>query len=179
MPIRNCTLPALAALAAMAASAAFVQTVAGATIPTRADFRVGATVQNGCLVSTAPAQVTGVVFGQIVFSGISALVTGAQTVAVGAAAQLQCTTGANVRLTLDGGQHAFGTQRRLSNGTAFLPYTVSLTTAGNLPLLPGVEVGIAIGATPQALPLQASILLPGTGLPAGLYTDTVQVTVEW
>ena len=177
MPIRP--LASVASLFALAASAGFMQTVAGATIPTKADFVVGATIQNGCLVSAAPAQTTGVVFGQITFSGVSALVVSAQTVALGAAAQLQCTTGTSARLTLDGGQHASGTQRRLSNGTAFVPYAVSLTTAGNLPLLPGVEVGIAIGATPQTLPLQASILLPGTGLPAGLYTDTVQVTVAW
>ena len=176
MPIRPHT---LATLATLAASAAFVQTVAGATIPTKATFTVGATVQNGCLLSAAPTQTTGIVFGQISFSGMSALAVGTQTVALGASAQLQCTTGANVRLTLDAGQHALGLQRRLSNGTAFVPYALSLTTAGNPPVLPGSEIGIAIGATPQGLPLQASILLPGTGLPAGLYTDTVQVTVEW
>jgi spore coat protein U-like protein len=164
---------------ALVALATAARTVSGATIPTTASFTVGATVANGCLVSAAPAQVSGVLFGQFVFSSVSALATATQTITLGNAPLLQCTAGANLRLTLDAGQHAAGQQRRMSNGTAFLPYTVSLTSAGNTPVLPNAEIGIALGATPQPLPLQASIVLTGVAVPAGLYTDTVQVTLAW
>ena len=169
--------PTMAVVALALATAA--RTVCGATIPTTATFTVGATVANGCLVSAAPAQVSGLLFGQFVFTGVSALATSTQTITLGNTPLLQCTAGANVRLTLDAGQHPSGQQRRMSNGTAFLPYTVSLTTAGNTPVLPNADIGIALGATPQPLPLQASIVLTGVALPAGLYTDTVQVTLAW
>ncbi|MCZ2496907.1 fimbrial major subunit CsuA/B family protein [Xylophilus sp. Kf1] len=163
----------------IAGLALFAQTVAGATIATKASFTVGATVANGCLVSAAPEQTVGVVFGQFSFAGVSALSASDQTVALGASTVLRCTTGADVRLTLDGGQHFDGLLRRMSDGRSFMPYRVTLTTAGNAPVLPGIPVTIPIGATPQPLPLRASLLLSGSGLPAGTYTDTVQVTVSW
>ena len=175
MPTR---LPSTTAVVALALATA-ARTVAGATIPTTASFTVGATVANGCLVGAAPAQVSGVLFGQFVFTGVSALATGTQVVALGNPALLQCTAGASAMLALDAGQHASGQQRRMSNGTAFLPYSVSLTTAGNAPVPPDTDIGIALGATPQPLPLQASLVLTGVALPAGFYTDTLRVTLSW
>ncbi len=155
-----------------------------ATIPTGARFSVGATVQNGCLVAGNPAQTAGLAFGQIGFGTWPALATGRQTAALGPAggsqALLQCTAGTTVQLLLDAGQHALGSQRRLANGAGyFLPYDLTLASTGNQPVLPNVAVGLALGATPQALPLQGSVVLPGTGVAAGTYTDTVQVTVSW
>ncbi|WPB56885.1 spore coat protein U domain-containing protein [Xylophilus sp. GOD-11R] len=158
--------------------------VPAATIPTSPTFSVGATVQNGCLVVGNPGQTTGLVFGQIGFGAFSALSAGLQTAALGPSggsqALLQCTAGTTVQLSIDGGLHAVGLQRRLANGNGFfVPYALTLTNIGNLPVLPNVPVGIALGATPQALPLQGTVLLPGLGLAAGIYTDTVQVTVSW
>lgn len=159
-------------------------TVPAATIPTTATFTVGATVQNGCLVAGNPTQTTGLVFGLLAFGSWSALTTGSQTVVLGPSggsqALLQCTAGTTVQLTLDGGLHALGAQRRLANGGGyFLPYTLSLTTSGNQPVLPNIPVGVALGTTAQALPLQGTVLMPGLGLGAGTYSDTVQVTVSW
>lgn len=155
-----------------------------ATIPTSATFAVGATVQNGCLVAGAPGQTSGLVFGALQFGSFSALSTGLQSTALGPSggsqALLQCTAGTTVQLTIDGGLHPLAGQRRLSNGNGFfLPYTLLLTTLGNLPVQPNLPIGVAIGSAPQPLPLQGSVLLPGLGVGAGTYSDTVQVTVSW
>lgn len=159
------------------------QTVAGAAVFPTAVFTVGATVQNGCVVTSAPTLDTGLAFGQINFGSFPALAGGNRSAALsmtgGVQALLLCTAGVNVRLTLDAGQHADGLQRRLSNGSRFLPYSLNLTSAGNPPVVPLVPIGISVGSTAQALPLQASITLPATGVAAGTYTDTVQVTVSW
>lgn len=176
--------PHLAAAALGVALACSCVTVPAATIPTTAVFSVGATVQNGCLVDGNPTQTTGLVFGLLAFGSWSALTTGSQTVVLGPAggsqALLQCTAGTTVQLTLDGGLHALGTQRRLANGGGyFLPYTLSLTTSGNQPVLPNTPIGMAMGSTAQPLPLQGTVVMPGLGLWAGTYSDTVQVTISW
>lgn len=159
------------------------QTVAGAAVFPTAVFTVGATVQNGCVVTSAPTQASGLAFGQISFGTFPALSGTSRTAALGvvsgAQALLLCTAGVNVMLTLDAGQHADGLQRRLSNGSRFLAYDMNLASAGNPPVLPMVPIGISVGTAAQALPLQASITLPSTGVAAGTYTDTVQVTVSW
>ena len=175
-------LPALRALLALGLGLSPALTPAPAA--TTATFAVGATVQNGCLVAGNPGQTAGVVFGQVSFGTFSALAAGLQTSGLGPAggsqALLQCTAGTNVQLTLDAGLHALGPQRRMANGSGyFLPYTLALTTLGNLPVVPNIPVSLSMGATAQPLPLQATVLLPGLGVAAGTYTDTVQVTVSW
>jgi len=171
-------------LAGLGASMAGVANAPAATIPTGATFAVGATVQNGCLVAGSPGQTTGLVFGALNFGSFSALSAGIQSAALGPSggsqALLQCTAGTSVQLTIDGGLHALSGQRRLSNGNGYyLPYSLVLSTLGNLPVTPGLPIGVNIGSTPQPLPLQGTVLLPGLGVAAGTYSDTVQVTVSW
>ncbi|QHI98979.1 fimbrial major subunit CsuA/B family protein [Xylophilus rhododendri] len=155
-----------------------------ATITPSPSFSVGATVQNGCVVSGNIGQTSGLVFGAINFGSFSALNTGLKTSALGPSggsqALLVCTAGTTAQLSIDAGLHAVGVQRRLANGSgAFVPYSISTTVGGNQPVLPGTQIGLALGTAAQALPLQGSLLLPGVGLPAGLYSDTVQVTLTW
>ena len=46
-------------------------------------------------------------------------------------------------------------------------------------LTPNISAGLTLGAAATALPLQGTVTFPGFGLPAGTYTDTVQVTLSW
>jgi spore coat protein U-like protein len=155
-----------------------------ATIPTMPTFTVGATVVSGCFVSGSPAATTNLVFGLLDFGVHPALTAGTQSVTAGAVggsqAMLQCTPGTTVQVSVDAGLHANGTQRRLATGSgAFAAYAVFLSTAPTVPLLPGVPASLVLGSTATALPLRGTVTYPGPGSPAGVYADTVQVTVSW
>lgn len=81
---------------------------------------------------------------------------------------------------MDAGQNAQGSQRRLSNSAGgYVPYTLALATAPATALVPNVPAGLTLGASAAALPFQGTATFPGFGLPAGTYTDTVQVTLSW
>ena len=131
-----------------------------------------------------PGQTVGMVFGSLQFGTHPAIRTGSQNTLLGSTgssqAMLQCSANTTMQLSLDGGQSPVAAQRRLSNGRgSFIPYTLALTTLSNVLLQPNVPVGVIMGSTPQMLPLQATVTLPGQGLPAGTYSDTVQVTLSW
>lgn len=153
-------------------------------IPTSASFAVNATVSTGCLVVSNPTQISGIQFGTLDFGSQSAVSGAAATAWLasggGSMAQVQCTSGAAVTITIDGGLHAQGTQRRLKYGTShYLPY--NLYTSGSMATsyAPGVGVPLdtTVGAT--ALPVYGRAVPPSSGLPAGQYTDTVQVILSW
>jgi spore coat protein U-like protein len=154
-----------------------------ATIPTTASFAVGATIASGCIVAGNPGQVTGLAFGQLSFGTYSAMATGSKSASLTSVANqalLQCTPGTAVQVTADAGLSAVGNQRRLAAGAGqYLPYSLFLTSNGSQPLTPGVAVGLTLGATATALPLTGTVILPGSGLAAGTYVDTVRVTLTW
>ncbi len=155
-----------------------------ATIPTTATLSVNATIVRGCLVSGATGQVTGVNFGTIDFGTHSAVRTGSETrlsgSGAGGQALIQCTPGTAVQVAADAGQNAQGSQRRLSNNAgAYVPYALALATAPATALVPNVPAGLTLGSSAAALLLQGTATFPGFGLPAGVYTDTVQVTLSW
>ncbi|CAM3793689.1 spore coat U domain-containing protein [Paracidovorax anthurii] len=155
-----------------------------ANIPTTATFSVNATIVRGCMVAGQAGQVTGVNFGTIDFGTHSAVRTGSETQFAGSGsgtqALIQCTPGTAVQVTADAGQHAQGAQRRLSNSAgAYVPYALALVAGTTAPLTPNVPASLTLGATATALPLQGTVTFPGFGLPAGSYTDTVQVTLSW
>ncbi|WP_052712053.1 spore coat protein U domain-containing protein [Paracidovorax citrulli] len=155
-----------------------------ATIPTTATLSVNAAIVRGCLVSGAPGQVTGVNFGTIDFGTHSAVRTGSEMRLAGSGAGgqalIQCTPGTAVQVAADAGQNAQGSQRRLSNNAgAYVPYALALATGPATALVPNVPAGLTLGASAAALPVQGTATFPGFGLPAGVYTDTVQVTLSW
>ncbi|MES2609620.1 MAG: spore coat protein U domain-containing protein [Pseudomonadota bacterium] len=155
-----------------------------ATAPTSPSFAVSASVVSGCIVSGNSAQVTGVPFGSVNFGAHPAtsagLVTAMASNDMGMQAKLVCTAGTTVQVSVNGGQNLQGAQRRLSNGAGqFIPYTLSLVAGTVSALAPNVPVGITMGTTPTALPIQGSMVLPGAAAMAGTYVDTVQVTVAW
>ena len=98
----------------------------------------------------------------------------------GSMAQVQCTPGAAVTVTLDGGLHAQGGQRRLKMGSNhYLPYRLYTSSAMATAFQPGVGVPMTAGAGAMNLPVYGVATPPGAGLPAGQYSDTVQVIFGW
>lgn len=173
-PLAAMALPLLCtSLAAMAA-----------TVPTNPSFAVNATIVNGCIVSGNSSQVTGVPFGSVNFGTHSAVSTGSVAAMasndMGMQAKLVCTAGTAAQVSVNGGLNLQGAQRRLSNGAGqFIPYTLSLVAGTVTALTPNVAVGITMGTTPTALPIRGNLVLPGSAAMAGIYADTVQVTVTW
>ncbi len=155
-----------------------------ASIPTTGSFAVNAAIVRGCVVAGGGGQTTGLDFGTLDFGTHSAVRVGTETRLAGSGsggqARIQCTPGTTVQVTVDAGQHALGPQRRLSNNAgAFVPYSLQLAATPAAALLPNVPAGLALEATAAALPLQGTVSFPGFGLPAGAYSDTVQVTLSW
>jgi len=155
-----------------------------ASIPTTGTFAVNAAIVRGCLVAGGAGQVAGLNFGTLDFGTHSAVRTGTETRLAGGGSGgqslIQCTPGTAVQVTADAGQHANGSQRRLSNNAgAFVPYSLQLAATPAAVLTPNISAGLTLGAAATALPLQGTVTFPGFGLPAGTYTDTVQVTLSW
>lgn len=156
---------------------------AATPIPTTALIAVSATITRGCQVSGNTGQTTGIAFGTLDFGRHSPVRTGTATVMAGGGsalqAQVQCTPGTTLQITAGSGLHANGTQRRLSNGAAFIPYVLTLVSGSNPALTPNVAASMTLGETPMALPVSGTATFPGSGLSAGYYTDTVQLTLAW
>ena len=153
-------------------------------IATNATFAVNATVQPGCMVVGNPVQTSGIAFGLLDFGTQSAVSGTVRTAALstggGTMAQVQCTPGAAVSVAIDAGLHAVGSQRRLKTTTNhYLPYSLFVSSAMTTPYQPGVSVPIAVGSSALNLPVYGVATPPATGLPAGQYTDTVQVVFSW
>lgn len=170
----------LAGLAALLAASAAV----AATIPTSPTFSVNASIVQGCIVFGGSSQTSGIPFGAINFGSHPALNTGVVNAMAGSSmgtqAQLVCTPGTTVQISVNGGLHPVGSQRRLSNGAGkYIPYSLSLMQGTPTALPPNAAVGITTDGTPTALPLRGTVALPGTGIAAGIYTDTLQVVVSW
>ncbi len=154
-----------------------------ASIPTTAPMLVTASVVRGCIVSGAPQQTANVPFGRIDFGTHPAVGAASITALAGGGglqARIECTPGTQASISANAGLHAQGTQRRLSNNAGqFIPYALALAGAATAPLPPNTVVDLPLGATATALPIVGTASLPGSGLAAGLYTDTVQVTLTW
>lgn len=161
-----------------------VEGQAATPTPSSASFPVSATVSSGCLVVGNPSQTTGVGFGKLDFgthpATLGGSVNASLSMSAGSMAQVQCTPGVTVTMTLDGGQNASGTQRRMKLGTGnYLPYVLYTAPGGTTPLMPGVGVSVNASSGPISLPVYGVATMPSTGLPAGQYSDTVQVLFSW
>lgn len=158
--------------------------MAATPIPTTASFAMNADVQSGCLVVGNPAQLSGVSFGTLDFGTHSAAgsgtVTASLSASAGTMAQIQCTPGAAVTVTMDGGLHPQGSQRRLKMGAnSYLPYALYISSGMTTAFQPGVGVSVDTSAGTITLPVYGVATMPSVGLPGGQYTDTVQVVFAW
>lgn len=179
----RCSVLMTTLLAATAVALSGADTARAATqVPGTANFLVSATVSSGCWVVGNLTQTSGIGFGRLDFGSHPAVQAGNYDAAIGLAAspaQVQCTPGATVTMTIDGGQNAQGSQRRMRYGSFYLPYTLTTQPGGGTVVAPGVGISVDASAGPTLVPVYGRATAPGTGLPAGQYTDTVQVVFSW
>ncbi len=83
-------------------------------------------------------------------------------------------------VTIDGGAHGDGTTRRLSNGTQTIPYRLFLDASGGESYSIGQQRNFAVTNGAQIpIPVFGSVVANTRAVPAGVYTDTLKVTLDW
>ncbi|GAB5341879.1 Csu type fimbrial protein [Pseudomonas fluorescens] len=83
-------------------------------------------------------------------------------------------------VTIDGGAHGDGTTRRLSNGRYTIPYRLSADALGHIAYSIGQQHNFVVAKGTQVpIPVFGSVVANTRALPAGIYTDTLTVTLDW
>ncbi|MEG2797403.1 MAG: spore coat protein U domain-containing protein, partial [Pseudomonas sp.] len=83
-------------------------------------------------------------------------------------------------VTIDGGAHGDGATRRLSNGRQTIPYQLFLDASGNQSYSIGQQHNFAVTSGAQIpIPVFGSVVANTRAVPAGVYTDTLTVTLDW
>lgn len=83
-------------------------------------------------------------------------------------------------VTIDGGAHGDGITRRLSNGRQTIPYQLSADPQGNRSYSIGEQRNFVVTKGTQVpIPVFGSVVANARALPAGIYTDTLTVTLDW
>ncbi len=83
-------------------------------------------------------------------------------------------------VTIDGGANGDGTTRRLSNGRQMIPYRLSADPQGRSTYHIGQQRNFVVTRGSQIpIPVFGSVVANTSALPAGIYTDTLTVTLDW
>ncbi|WP_242167311.1 MULTISPECIES: spore coat U domain-containing protein [unclassified Pseudomonas] len=83
-------------------------------------------------------------------------------------------------VTIDGGANGDGTTRRLSNGRQTIPYRLSADPLGHSDYSIGQQRNFVVTKGTQVpIPVFGSVVANTRALPAGIYTDTLTVTLDW
>ncbi|OLF53132.1 spore coat U domain-containing protein [Pseudomonas chlororaphis] len=83
-------------------------------------------------------------------------------------------------VSIDGGVHGDGSTRRLSNGRQTIPYRLFLDASGSDSYRIGQQHNFAVTSGAQIpIPVFGSVVANTSALPAGVYTDTLTVTLDW
>ena len=83
-------------------------------------------------------------------------------------------------VTIDGGANGDGTTRRLSNGRQTIPYRLSADPLGRSAYSIGQQRNFVVTRGTQVpIPVFGSVVANTQALPAGIYTDTLTVTLDW
>lgn len=83
-------------------------------------------------------------------------------------------------VAIDGGAHGDGTTRRLSNGSQTIPYRLFLDAAGSDSYSIGQTRNFAVTSGTQVpIPVFGSVVANTRAVQAGVYTDTLTVTLNW
>jgi spore coat protein U-like protein len=83
-------------------------------------------------------------------------------------------------VTIDGGTHGDGTTRRLSNGRQTVAYQLFVDASGNRSYSIGQQHNFAVTSGAQIpIPVFGSVVANTRALPAGVYSDTLTVTLDW
>ncbi|RON47273.1 Csu type fimbrial protein [Pseudomonas frederiksbergensis] len=83
-------------------------------------------------------------------------------------------------VTIDGGTHGDGSTRRLSNGRQTLSYQLFLDASGSQSYSIGQQHNFAVTNAGQIpIPVFGAVVANTRAVPAGVYTDTLMVTLDW
>ncbi|MBM3110509.1 spore coat protein U domain-containing protein [Pseudomonas sp. P66] len=83
-------------------------------------------------------------------------------------------------VSINGGTHGDGGNRRLSNGRELIAYQLSADASGNAHYGIGQQLNFSINSTAQIpIPIYGVLVAHPQSLPAGIYRDTLMVTLDW
>ncbi|MGN7740205.1 Csu type fimbrial protein [Pseudomonas sp. 22526] len=83
-------------------------------------------------------------------------------------------------VTINGGLNGDGSTRRLSNGRQTIAYRLFLDASGSDSYSIGQQRNFAVTSGAQIpIPVFGSVVANTRALPAGVYTDTLTVTLDW
>lgn len=138
-------------------------------------FQVGASIVPGCLVVGGGSN-----YGNLNYGSFASLSTSPVSTSLTSGVQLQCTPGVTLNMSVDGGQNnASGRHLKLASGTAQLAYQLYSDIGLSQVVGVGQIISVAYGNSNNiTLPLYGRVLLPGN-LPAGTYSDVLQVQLSW
>ncbi|MNE07510.1 Spore Coat Protein U domain protein [compost metagenome] len=144
---------------------------------TTSTFTVTAQIVAGCLVVGSVTS-----YGTLDYGSQSALSKALLSTSLGGSTvTFQCTPGVAMSMSVDGGQNSASGTRNLkrTSGTQVLAYQLYRDAAYSQALGIGQSVAVSYSdPTAIKLPVYGRVQLTGV-LPAGTYTDVVQVTVTW
>lgn len=113
--------------------------------------------------------------GTLVFGNVDA--DSDTTVSAGGGLSIKCTAGTSVTVTDDLGSYESGTQMRMKDaGTNYLPYSINYTKTAM------TGKGAGAGGTDLNTDLNLTGTITGAqiaGVPAGSYTDVIQLTIAY
>ncbi|MFN8695777.1 MAG: spore coat protein U domain-containing protein [Burkholderiales bacterium] len=150
---------------------------------------VGAATANTNLPISVSVNANCAVTASSVNFGVYDPLAAAPTTASGALT-ITCTQGTAPVLTVGLGLNELGSVRRLSSGSAFIPYSLLQPTsnapgascAGASVAFPSAAPGFALTAAPSIASRSYNVcaqIAPGQDVSVGSYTDTVVVTVTF
>ena len=83
-------------------------------------------------------------------------------------------------VTINGGLNGDGTTRRLSNGRQTIPYRLFVDASGSDSYSIGQQRNFAVSSGRRIpIPVFGSVVANTRAVPAGLYTDTLTITLDW
>jgi spore coat protein U-like protein len=144
-------------------------------------FQVSADIVKGCIVSTNGAGQWGRIdLGTV--SGVARGTVGADLLSGGVAGlQIDCTPDMTATLTADNGVRGAAGIRALGlNGTsvATIPYQLFADGSATPWTTQSIALSFASGTTRRTLPIRGVATLSGA-MAAGVYSDTVRITLSW
>ncbi|WP_442108017.1 Csu type fimbrial protein [Pseudomonas sp. NUPR-001] len=83
-------------------------------------------------------------------------------------------------VSINGGAHGDGANRRLSNGRELIAYQLASDPSGSARYGIGQQRNFAISSAAQIpIPIYGVVVAHPQALPAGIYRDTLMVTLDW
>ncbi|KJK08267.1 MULTISPECIES: spore coat U domain-containing protein [Pseudomonas] len=83
-------------------------------------------------------------------------------------------------VSINGGAHGDGATRRLSNGRELIAYELSADPLGRARYTIGQSRNFSVSSAAQIpIPIYGVVVAQPKALPAGIYRDTLMVTLDW